>query len=111
MGKHTRVSIYRRDSQGKYQFCDPRGNYSRDSTFVLRYTAESDRRVWETDAPTRHRPHHRKAQGAGARACAVWNADYFQSSGEGDGGAGLHEDQGRGRRVHRRAVGGRQPRA
>jgi integrase len=48
MGKHTRVSVYKRDNKGKYRFCDPRGNYSRESTFVLRYTAEGDRRVWET---------------------------------------------------------------
>ena len=40
MARHGRVSVYRRDSNGKYHFCDPRGNYSRDTTFVLRYEAE-----------------------------------------------------------------------
>ena len=51
MARHGRVSVYRRDSNGKYHKCDPRGNYSRDTTFVLRYAAEGDRRVWETLPP------------------------------------------------------------
>lgn len=48
MARHGRVSVYRRDSKGKYHFCDPRGNHSRDTTFVLRYEAEKGHRVWET---------------------------------------------------------------
>jgi hypothetical protein len=48
MARHGRVSVYRRGSNGKYHFCDPRGNYSRDATFVLRYEAEKGHRVWET---------------------------------------------------------------
>lgn len=51
MARHGRVSAYRRDGNGKYHKCDPRGNYSRDTTFVLRYAAEGDRRVWETLPP------------------------------------------------------------
>ena len=51
MARHGRVSVYRRDSNGKYHFCDPRGNYSRDTTFVLRYEAEKGHRVWETLPP------------------------------------------------------------
>lgn len=47
MARHG-VSVYRRDSDGKYHFCDPRGNYSRDTTFVLRYEADKGHRVWET---------------------------------------------------------------
>lgn len=62
MARHGRVSVYRRDSNGKYHFCDPRGNYSRDTTFVLRYEAEKGHRVWETlPAGTDHTTARRKA--------------------------------------------------
>ena len=62
MARHGRVSVYRRDSGGNYHFCDPRGNYSRDTTFVLRYKAEKGRRVWETLPPgTDHTTARRKA--------------------------------------------------
>ena len=62
MARHGRVSVYRRDSDGKYHFCDPRGNYSRDTTFVLRYEAEKGHRVWETlPAGTDHTTARRKA--------------------------------------------------
>ena len=62
MARHGRVSVYRRDSKGKYHFCDPRGNYSRDTTFVLRYEAEKGHRVWETlPAGTDHTTARRKA--------------------------------------------------
>jgi integrase len=48
MARHTTVAIYRRDRDGKYHKCDLRGVYPRnDTTFVLRYEAERDRRVWE----------------------------------------------------------------
>jgi len=62
MARHGRVSVYRRDNDGKYHFCDPRGNYSRDTTFVLRYEAEKGHRVWETlPAGTDHTTARRKA--------------------------------------------------
>ena len=51
MARHGKVSVYKRDSKGRYHFCDPRGVYSRDATFVLRYEAERGRRVWETLPP------------------------------------------------------------
>jgi hypothetical protein len=62
MARHGRVSVYRRDNNGKYHFCDPRGVYSRDTTFVLRYEAEKGRRVWETlPLGTDHTAARRKA--------------------------------------------------
>jgi integrase len=62
MARHGRVSVYRRDSSGKYHRCDPRGVYSRDTTFVLRYEAERGRRVWEKLlAGTDHTAARRKA--------------------------------------------------
>jgi hypothetical protein len=49
MARHTTAAVYRRDRDGKYHKCDPRGVYPRnDTTFVLRYEAERGRRVWET---------------------------------------------------------------
>jgi hypothetical protein len=62
MARHGRVSVYRRASDGKYHYCDPRGNYSRDATFVLRYKEEKGHRVWETlPAGTDHTTARRKA--------------------------------------------------
>lgn len=48
MARHGRVSVYRRDSKGKYHWCDPRGNYALGTTFVLRYEREKGRRVYHT---------------------------------------------------------------
>lgn len=48
MARHGRVSVYRRDSKGKYHWCDPRGNYALGTTFVLRYEREKGRRVYDT---------------------------------------------------------------
>jgi integrase len=62
MARHGKVSVYKRDSKGRYHFCDPRGVYSRDTTFVLRYEAERGRRVWETLPPgTDHTAARRRA--------------------------------------------------
>src|ERR1700740_462279 len=60
------------------------------TTLVARRSSSGTRRK-ATDACGRrsHPASTTPPQGAGARACAVWNADYFQSSGEGDGGAGF----------------------
>jgi integrase len=49
---HTKVAVYRRDSQGKYHKCVPQGIYPASSTtFVLRYEIERGKRTWEKLAP------------------------------------------------------------
>jgi hypothetical protein len=62
MARHGRVSVYRRDSKGKYHWCDPQGFYGNDTTFALRYEAEKGRRVYDTlPKGTDHTTARRKA--------------------------------------------------
>ncbi|HEV2289928.1 MAG TPA: site-specific integrase [Candidatus Acidoferrales bacterium] len=46
---NTKVSLYTRDERGKYHKTDSRGIYPKDRTsFIIRYTGDNMKRVWET---------------------------------------------------------------